>query len=161
MAGVAASIGQRGTEDSVPCIPCICLHLFAAECLAVWVVAVGLPELGALASGPAVALTTVVLVSVIGNFTSIAFPVRRPISAISSAASPVGILALIGCLVAGAVLAGAAMVVGRVSGLPALQPAICVGALGAVLVGYRVMLGRAVEALGECREGVLRRLGAS
>jgi energy-coupling factor transporter ATP-binding protein EcfA2 len=107
---------------------------FAIEGLVVWSVIRGLPQPEVSFTGVVVFASTIVLMTVVGNVTSIAFPVHRPIASAISAASPVGTLVVIGCLLMGVVIAGAATLGAVLTGTPGLQPVIALGFLGLVTV---------------------------
>jgi hypothetical protein len=132
--------------------------LLAAEGILVWSVIRGLPGPAVLITGTTAFATTVVLLSVVGNFTSIAFPVARPIATVTSSASPVGTLVMIGCLLVALSVTGVATLAATITGAPVLQPTVALGFLGLVALVYRWALGPASAALGERREDVARAL---
>jgi hypothetical protein len=132
--------------------------LLAAEGILVWSVIRGLPGPAVLITGTTTFATTVVLLSVVGNFTSIAFPVARPIATVTSSASPVGTLVMIGCLLVALSVTGVATLAATITGAPVLQPTVALGFLGLVALVYRSALGPASAALGERREDVARAL---
>jgi hypothetical protein len=138
-----------------------CFNLvLAAEALVVWVPLRGVPQATVLAGGFTVFATTSVLLSLLGNLTSIAHPVARPIEAVTSAASPVGTMVVIGCVAAGAVSLGIATTVARVVGASGLAPVLALGFFIAVLALYRAFLGVAARTLDERRDDVLHALGS-
>ena len=132
--------------------------IFAAEGTLVWSVICGPPSPLVLATGATAFAATVVLLSVAGNFTSVAFPVPRPIATVTSTASPVGTLVMIGCLLVGLIVTGVATLGAVVTGAPVFQPTAAVGFLGLVTLVYRWSLGPASAALDERREEVARAL---
>lgn len=134
--------------------------LLALEGLVVWGLVRNFPEPSAVVNGLLILASTTVLTSLVGNFTSIAFPVPRPIETVTSAASPVGTLIMIGCLLVGAVLAGATAIGAAVLGLPGLQPIFMLVVFGAIAGAYRWSLRPAARALGDQREEVMRALSA-
>lgn len=134
--------------------------VLALEGVVVWNLVRGLLPLSVLTGGCLVFATTTVLLSLLGNLTSIAYPVPRPIEAVTSASSPVGTLVVIGCVLTGAanlLISGAAA---RTVGAPGLQPILALGFFVAVLILYRAFLGTAARTLDERREDVLRALGS-
>lgn len=132
----------------------------ALEGLVVWGLIRGFPDLSAIISGLMILASTTVLTSLVGNFTSVAFPVPRPIETVTSAASPVGALVMIGCLLVGAALAGATAVGSVALGLPSLQPIFMLAVFGLIAGTYRWSLRSAARALGDQREEVMRTLSA-
>ncbi len=134
--------------------------IFAIEGLLVWSVICGLPHPAVAATGLIVFATTIVLLSVIGNFTSIAFPVARPIASVTSASSPVGTFVMIGCLLVGVVVAAIATLGSGLSGSPGLQPTVALISLVLVLAVYRWSLAPASVALSDRREEVARSLNS-
>jgi len=134
--------------------------LLACEGLVVWGLVRDFPDPSIVISGLLVLASTTALTSLIGNFTSIAFPVNRPIETVTSAASPVGTLVMIGCLLVGAALAGAAAIGAVMLGHPILQPIIMLVTFGVIAGAYRTSLRPAARSLGDHREAVLRALSA-
>lgn len=134
--------------------------LLALEGLVAWGLVHSFPEPSAVTSGLLVLASTTALTSLVGNFTSVAFPVPRPIETVTSAASPVGTLVMIGCLLVGAMLAGATAVAAVMLGHPNLQPVFMLFAFVAIAGVYRWSLNPAARALGDQREEVLRAISA-
>lgn len=132
--------------------------IFAAEGVLVWSVICGLPSPVVLTTGATAFAATVVLLSVVGNFTSVAFPVPRPIATVTSTASPVGTLVMIGCLLVALIVTGVATLGAVVTGAPIFQPTVALGFLGLVVLVYRWSLGPASAALDDRREEVARAL---
>lgn len=130
------------------------------EGLLVWGVLNGLPQPAVAATGVAVFASTVVLTSMIGNFTSVAFPIARPIATVTSASSPIGTLVMVGCMLVGLIVSGVATLGAGLAGSPGLQPAVALVFLGLVLAVYSWSLGPASVALGEHREDVARALSS-
>lgn len=131
-----------------------------AEGLVVFSVIRGVPTLGAILTGLLVLASMSVLLSMMGNFTSIAFPQSRPVSSLSSSASPTGTLMMIGCLLVGVTMAGAAVFGAAIVRTPALQPFFALVIFGAIAGAYRLSLEPAARSLADRREDVFRALGS-
>ncbi len=101
-----------------------------------------------------------VLLSMMGNFTSVAFPESRPVSSLTSSASPTGTLMMIGCLLLGVTLGGIVVFGAAMMKLPALQPVLALVVFAAVGCAYRLTLSPAARTLSDRRDEVFHALGA-
>ncbi len=102
---------------------------------------------------------TTVLLSLLGNFTSIAFPQSRPVSALTSSASAAGTLVMIGCLLVGVTLGAVVFFGAALMNAVALQPIFAIGLFAATIVAYRWSLKPAARTLGERRDDLFHALG--
>ena len=101
-----------------------------------------------------------VILSMMGNFTSIAFPESRPVSSLTSSASPTGTLMMIGCLLLGVTCAGVVVFGAGLLGMPALQPVFALVIFIAIVGAYRLTLSPAARTFSERRDDVFRALGS-
>lgn len=129
------------------------------EALLVISVIQGLPSPTFVFTGLLFLGSTSVLVSLMGNFSSIAFPEDRPVSSLTSSASATGTLLMIGCLLLSFTLCGVVIFGAALFRLPALQPLLAFIVLAAVVAIYRWSLNPVVETLSRRRDDVFRALG--
>jgi len=129
------------------------------EGLLVLSVVQGLPHPTTVVTGLLVLSSTSLLLSLLGNFTSVAVPESRPVSALSSAASPTGTLVMIGCLLVGATLGGVVVFGAALFHLPTLQPVFALAIFAAMVLAYRLALRPAARTLRERRDDVFHALG--
>lgn len=134
--------------------------LFVIEGVVIWGLVRSLPNSSVVIGGLLVFASTTVLMSLVGNFTSVAFPLDRSIVLVTSAASPLGTLVMIGCLLVGLTFVACATLGAAVVGSTGLQPVIAFGIFAVVVGAYRVSLHPASRVLDERREDVFRALGA-
>lgn len=134
--------------------------VFGIEALVVWGVLRGLPHPVTIATGLAILASTSVLLSIFGNLTSIAVPVSRPIATVTSSASPIGTLVMIGCLIAGVGIAGLVVLGAEIGGAHSLQIVFAVVILGIVAAVYRGSLPKTESLLTDRREELMNLLGS-
>jgi len=132
--------------------------VFVLEGILVWAAIRGFPRPSTLATALLIFGSTTMLTALLGNFTSIAVPVSRPISSLSSAASPVGTLVMIGCLLVGASTAALILAAANGIGAPGLEPLLSLAVFGSVAVAYKRSLRSAARVLSERRDDVFRAL---
>lgn len=134
--------------------------LFVIEGVVIWGLVRSLPNSSVVIGGLLVFASTTVLMSLVGNFTSVAFPLHRSIVLVTSAASPLGTLVMIGCLLVGLTFVACTTLGAAAVGSTILQPVIAIGIFAVVVGAYRVSLRPASRVLDERREDVFRALGA-
>lgn len=130
------------------------------EGLLVYSVVRGIPDISTVLTGMIVLGSMSVILSMMGNFTSIAFPESRPVSSLTSSASPTGTLMMIGCLLLGVTCAGVVVFGAGLLGMPALQPVFALVIFIAVVGAYRLTLSPAARTLSDRRDDVFRALGS-
>lgn len=130
------------------------------EGLLVYSVVRGVPDISTVITGMIVLGSMSVLLSLMGNFTSIAFPESRPVSSLTSSASPTGTLMMIGCLLLGVTFAGIVVFGAGLLGMAALQPVFAMVIFAAAAGAYRLTLSPAARTLSERRDDVFHALGS-
>ena len=133
--------------------------VLGVEGIIVWSFINGLPQVATVITSLLVLGSTTLLLSLLGNFTSVAFPESRPVSALTSSASPTGTLVMIGCLLVGVTLGGVVVFGAALADTPALQPVLAIGLFAAGVVAYRWSLSPAARVLCERRDEVFHDLG--
>jgi len=128
------------------------------EGLVVFSMVRGIPGVATVFTGLLVLGSTSVLLSLMGNFTSVAFPESRPVSSLTSSESPTGTLMMIGCLLVGVAFGGIVVFGAAMLKLPVLQPVIAVVILAAVVGAYRLTLSPAARTLSNRRDEVFHAL---
>lgn len=129
------------------------------EGIIVYAVVRGTPHVGTVATGLLVLGSTSLLLSLMGNFTSVAFPESRPVASLTSSASATGTLVMIGCLLVGAALGGIVVFGAALLRAPTAQPVLAFVVFGAVVGAYRLTLSPAARALSDRRDEVFHALG--
>jgi len=130
------------------------------EGLLVYSVVRGVPDITTVLTGLIVLGSMSVLLSMMGNFTSVAFPENRPVSSLTSSASPTGTLMMIGCLLLGVILGGIVVFGAALLRIPALQPILALIIFAVVVCVYRLTLLPAARTLSDRRDDVFHALGA-
>ncbi len=120
----------------------------------------GIPDITTVFTGLIVLGSMSVLLSMMGNFTSVAFPESRPVSSLTSSASPTGTLMMIGCLLLGVILAGIVVFGAALLKVPALQPILALVIFAVVVGAYRLTLSPAARTFSDRRDDVFHALGA-
>ena len=120
----------------------------------------GIPDITTVLTGLIVLGSMSVLLSMMGNFTSVAFPESRPVSSLTSSASPTGTLMMIGCLLLGVILGGSVVFGAALLRIPALQPILALIIFAVVVCVYRLTLLPAARTLSDRRDDVFHALGA-
>jgi hypothetical protein len=109
------------------------------ECTVAWAVTRGLPGPSALLSGFLVFASTVLGLMIVGNHTSVMFPVRRLISSVNNSPSNAAMLIMLVVVVGNAVMTGVLVLFADLVAGPWLRPivlAVYVGAVGAAYVSF-------------------------
>ena len=130
------------------------------EGLLVYSVVRGIPDISTVLTGLIVLGSMSVMLSMMGNFTSVAFPESRPVSSLTSSASPTGTLMMIGCLLLGVTLGGIVVFGASMLKLPALQPVLAIVIFVAVVGAYRLTLSPAARTLSDRRDDVFHALSS-
>ena len=130
-----------------------------AECLVVWSVIKGPPSFATLLCGVLVFAIGVLMLAIPGNFTSIAYPVKRSISAVANSASQVGTLVTFGATAVAAGMIGGLLILGLTIGGAPAQIALLAILAAALATTYALLLESAADLFEDRTEGLLEAVG--
>jgi hypothetical protein len=121
--------------------------LLLGEGLVVWTLIRGWPGLAVATTAVLVFAVGVLIQTMLGNFVSIRFPVRRSMAALGNSSSQVGTVATMGALVAAGLLSGLALVLGLALGGHGAQLCLMAALVAALAVGTWLLLQPAADLL--------------
>ncbi len=129
-----------------------------AESLIVWVLAARMPSASVLAVAILIFACGLLTLTAAGNFVSVLWPVRRPISAVASSPSQVAMVVLLAVTVANVIVMGGLLVVVASLAGARLQPLVMAILFALVVAGYTLLLRPAVDLLRWRRETLVAAL---
>jgi len=132
--------------------------LLVVETTVSWIVMRGVPGAATLISGVLAFVATVLGLMITGNFTSVAFPVRRQISAANNSPSQTAVLIMLAVVVVNAVLTGTLILLADLVAGPWLRPVLLAGYVAALGVSYLAFLRPAAVLLYARRESLIAAL---
>jgi len=126
--------------------------LMLAESLLVWSIVRGFPGILVAINGVLVFATCVLILTGVGNFVSIRFPVRRSIASLTNSSSQIGTIVTFASVLVAAVLVGAALVLGLVLGGKPAQLGLLALLVAILATANRLLLQPAADLFEERQE---------
>jgi hypothetical protein len=132
--------------------------VLAVECFAAWSVTQGVPNPATALSGLLIFAATILCLMIVGNFTSVAFPVRRLISSANNSPSQTAVLIMLAVVVVNGLLTGAMIVVADLTAGAWLRPVVLLVYVAGLAAAYAAFLQPAAVLLRTRREKLAKAL---